>query len=530
MRREPDRGRAVRGCWIEYPDGDARDRRGQGGAGSRGRPAACTMRRVSPGGAVYTFGPFELDGRARRLRRDGAHVPLSDRYLRVLLHLAGHAGQVATKNDLVSAGWGDVAVGDNSLEQAIAAIRRVLGSTLEGRPYVETVPRQGYRLTVPVARTVSPDADETIEALLAPHRALIDGRAALETLERTRILRAREVFGQVVAAMPDEAPAHVGLANACVLQFEMTRADDPPDTDTLRVAARHAYEACRLDAAYAEAWATLGFVLERTGNHGDALAAARRAIMLEPDNWRHHFRLSSIGWGEERLRAARRTLALLPGFPLAHWLAATVLVARQMLDEAARELLAGISAEGSGGGESRFSGVALHWLLGLICLARGDELRAVEEFERELLNEASGHLYARECCANTWYAIGALRLRQGRAADATAAFRQALERLPRHPLARLGVAHAARRLDAPPMPVEVEARSRSQSLDDVLCAAAGHVLRGSHAEAAQLLDTALSGAVPGSAAWLLPIEPLLDIGAAPERWARPLARLRTRAA
>jgi tetratricopeptide (TPR) repeat protein len=255
---------------------------------------------------------------------------------------------------------------------------------------------------VPVARTVSPGSDDAIEALLAPHRALIDGRAALETLERTRIIRAREVFGRVVAVMPDQAPAHVGLANACVLQFEMTRADDTPDIETLRVATRHAYDACRLDAEYAEAWATLGFVLERTGNHGDALAAARRAIMLEPDNWRHHFRLSSIAWGEERLRAARRTLALLPGFPLAHWLAATVLVARQMLDGAARELQAGIVVEAGGGRESRFSGVALHWLLGLVCLARGDRSRALEELERELLNEASGHLYARECCANTW--------------------------------------------------------------------------------------------------------------------------------
>ena len=71
----------------------------------------------------------------------------------------------------------------------------------------------------------------------------------------------------------------------------------------------------------AEAWATLGFVLDRTGDHVDAVAASRRAVTLEPDNWRHHFRLAFVTWGEERLRAARRTLALFPGFPLAHWLA-----------------------------------------------------------------------------------------------------------------------------------------------------------------------------------------------------------------
>ena len=67
-------------------------------------------------------------------------------------------------------------------------------------------------------------------------------------------------------------------------------------------------------------------------------------MSLEPDNWRHHFRLSLVSWGEARLRAARRTLALLPGLPLAHWLAATVHVARQNLDEAERELRAGIES------------------------------------------------------------------------------------------------------------------------------------------------------------------------------------------
>jgi DNA-binding winged helix-turn-helix (wHTH) protein len=485
---------------------------------------------VPRGGAIYTFGPFALDARARRLQRDGRQVPLSDRHLRVLLHLAAHAGAVVAKDDLVTAGWGEIAVGDNSLEQAISALRRVLGTTDEGRAYIDTVPRQGYRLTASVTRSVAPESDAAIDGLLAPHRALIDGRAALETLERTRILRAREVFGQAVAAMPDDAPAHVGLANACVLQFEMTRADDAPDVEALEAAARHAYDACRLDAEYAEAWATLGFVLERTGSHADALAAARRAITLEPDNWRHHFRLSAIAWGEERLRAARRTLALLPGFPLAHWLAATVLVARQRLEEAAGELRAGIAGQSRGGAESRFSGVALHWLLGLLHLAAGDGSRALEEFERELANEPGGHLYARECSANTWYAIGALRLRHGRRADAATAFGHALDRLPRHPLARLGRAYAGGDPEAVTTAVASAASAGRHSADDILCAAAAHALTGSPVAAAHLLDEALSAAPPGNALWLLPVEPMLHVGAAPGAWTPVLARLRTRAA
>jgi hypothetical protein len=115
------------------------------------------------------------------------------------------------------------------------------------------------------------------------------------------------------------------------------------------------------------------------------------------------------------VRAAQRTLALLPGFPLAHWLAATVHVARQAFGEAERDLAAGLaSQEGAAQSGSRFSAVALHWLRGLLVLRQGDEPGAREAFERELAAEGSGHLYARECAANTWYAIGALHLRRAR--------------------------------------------------------------------------------------------------------------------
>ena len=231
----------------------------------------------------------------------------------------------------------------------------------------DTVSRRGHDQTAARA------SDDALEELLAPHRAWIEGRAALETLERDQIVRARQVFEGVLERAADHAPAHIGLANACVMQFEMTRPTSSPDVAALEAATRHSREACRLAPEYGEAWATLGFVLDRTGRHVDALAASRRAVTLEPDNWRHHFRLAYIGWGEERLRAAHRTLALLPGFALAHWLIATVHVARQALDEAERELAMGIASQsGEAAGSARFSAVALHWLRGLIHLARGE--------------------------------------------------------------------------------------------------------------------------------------------------------------
>jgi DNA-binding winged helix-turn-helix (wHTH) protein len=470
-----------------------------------------------------TFDRFAIDPQARRLSRDNESIPLADRHFDVLHSLASNAGTVVSKNALVQAGWGDVAVTDNSLEQAVSALRRALGNTPDGRPYIETVPRRGYRFNAIVSRSAPRETDASLDALLGPHRAWLEGRAALETLEREQIVHAREVFNSVLGSMPEHALAHVGLANACAMQFETTRTDAAPDVTALSKALEHAREACRLDAQSAEAWATLGFVLDRCGKQLDANAALRRAVTLEPDNWRHHFRLAYASWGQERLRSARRTLDLLPGFPLAHWIAATVHVARNALDEAERELTAGIAVQTDQGAHARFSAVALHWLNGLIRLARGDEAGALEAFERELSCESSGQLYARECCANTWYAIGALRLRQRRSEEARIAFQRAIDRVAMHPSARLTLS-VLDRSDA------ASGHGHASPVDVAMGQAVVLVLRGEQRNAPALVEGALSDAPPGSAGWILPIEPLLHISADPAPWAPVLARLRARAA
>ena len=123
--------------------------------------------------------------------------------------------------------------------------------------------------------------------------------------------------------------------------------------------------------------------------------------------------------------------------PLAHWLAATVHVARQVFDEAERELTIGIDAMRATRDDDsvKFPGVALEWLAGLIRLLRGDEAGALDHFARELAHGEHEHLYAREACASAWYAIGAVHFRHSRQHEAAQAFRRALDRVARHPAA-----------------------------------------------------------------------------------------------
>lgn len=207
---------------------------------------------------------------------------------------------------------------------------------------------------------------------------------------------------------------------------------------------------------------------------------------------------------------------------MAHWLVATVYVARDARTQAEREVDAGLAAmAGESSAPTRFSAVALHWLKGLLCLARGADDAAIAAFTRELAIEARGHLYARECCANTWYAIGACHLRRGDEVAARAAFEQAIARVPYHPMAHagLGLLAGERRAEPPP--------PTPMLVDVAVARAAWLVAEGEAAGAAALVAAATGAAPPGNAGWLVPIEPLLGVERARAAWATVLAVLRT---
>jgi transcriptional activator of cad operon len=79
------------------------------------------------------------------------------RTMRVLVCLAERAGEVVSIEDLLNHVWSDVAVAPDSVYQAVASLRRVLGDDPKQPTYIETVPRLGYRMVAPV----SPWADQS---------------------------------------------------------------------------------------------------------------------------------------------------------------------------------------------------------------------------------------------------------------------------------------------------------------------------------------------------------------------------------
>jgi hypothetical protein len=74
------------------------------------------------------------------------------------------------------------------------------------------------------------------------------------------------------------------------------------------------------------------------------------------------------------------------------------------------------------------------------------------------------------------------------------------------------------------------ARARGAGVDAAVASAIDAALHGDHQRAAQLTADALATAPRGSAGWIVPVEPLLQVAEHHEAWAPVLALLRSRAA
>ena len=100
------------------------------------------------------FGVFEVDLRSGELRKHGIRVRLQGQSFQVLALLLEHSGDVVTREELRHRLWpADEFVDfDTGLNAAIKKLRDALNDKAEAPRYVETLPRRGYRLIVPVEK------------------------------------------------------------------------------------------------------------------------------------------------------------------------------------------------------------------------------------------------------------------------------------------------------------------------------------------------------------------------------------------
>lgn len=99
---------------------------------------------------MYDFGIFRFDPANRLLLRDGAPVALTPKAFDLLLVLVHNGSRLTTKEELMRRVWPKNIVEEANVTVNISALRRILGETADGRPYIETVPKKGYRFVAPV--------------------------------------------------------------------------------------------------------------------------------------------------------------------------------------------------------------------------------------------------------------------------------------------------------------------------------------------------------------------------------------------
>jgi DNA-binding winged helix-turn-helix (wHTH) protein/tetratricopeptide (TPR) repeat protein len=101
------------------------------------------------------FGPFQLDLRAAELHNNGSKIRLPEQPFQILVELVEHPGEVVTREELRQRLWhSDTFVDfEQSLNAAVKRLRDALGDSAEDPRYIETLPRHGYRLIVPVVRS-----------------------------------------------------------------------------------------------------------------------------------------------------------------------------------------------------------------------------------------------------------------------------------------------------------------------------------------------------------------------------------------
>jgi len=99
---------------------------------------------------LYEFGAFRLDASERVLWRGEEMIVLPSKVFDTLWMLVKEEGRVVSKSELMEAIWADAFVEESNVSQNIYTLRRTLGVDEQGRQFIETIPRRGYRFAVPV--------------------------------------------------------------------------------------------------------------------------------------------------------------------------------------------------------------------------------------------------------------------------------------------------------------------------------------------------------------------------------------------
>jgi adenylate cyclase len=353
-----------------------------------------------------SFGPYRFDATLMSLTRDREPVGLNARGAALLAALVDAKGATVSRQALLDAGWPGLTVEEANLTVQMGILRKLLGNRPDGRDWIATVPRIGYRLhcdepkiedgTPSIAvlpfRNMSADpeqayfADGITEDLVTALSRLrgflvIAGNPykgkAPDSRQVARELGVRYVLEGSIRRTGDDLRVTAQLIDASLGNHLWAERYDRPVTDifvvqdeiTASIAATlegklYAAENLRLKARATEsldAWSCVVRAWSFASAVGDSdgeirLSLLRRAVELDPGyalahaliSWAHSGRVH-YGKGDYdtevslALKSARRAIELDPDDPWGHHALGFAYAASRRTDQAIEELNAALA-------------------------------------------------------------------------------------------------------------------------------------------------------------------------------------------
>ena len=237
----------------------------------------------------FVIGEAVVCPATRTIDGPGGSTQVEPRIMQVLIVLADASGGVVTRDALLARCWGGVYAGDDSLNRAIAGVRRLASTIGRGSFEIETIPRTGYRLIVRESTDVSPANSAEVPPGSAEARDHAPSFVGGSFGRRSILAGGLAAAGGLVLwssrlAGPDPVPQMMDDSRTAMRAGTAAKA---------REAIALLKRTVALAPGNADAWALLALTLARADEHaidttispaGDVAIAASRALQLDPGN------------------------------------------------------------------------------------------------------------------------------------------------------------------------------------------------------------------------------------------------------
>jgi DNA-binding winged helix-turn-helix (wHTH) protein len=328
------------------------------------------------GRADFNAGPLRVSPGRRLVEGPAGSAHLEPIVMKVFLLLLDARGSVVTRNDLFDQAWGGSIVGDDSLNRAIARVRKIASETAPGSFEIETIPRTGYRVTGDIvdnliAEMVSPSGStpriSRRNAMVGAATLVLAGVAGVAVWTTTprsqghfsELMRkgndalaynpgdgkAAKLFQEAVDLQPTSAAAQGRLAYALAVGLGDRNNLSRNEEDQSGAAAEAAKVSLSLDPADPSAKLAQILLQRSTLDLLQTEDRLRQVLAASPNNifaMRHLWDLlQSVGRSHEALAIVQRATAIAPlsaacNFPLAQllWINNRTAEADRIIDRA----------------------------------------------------------------------------------------------------------------------------------------------------------------------------------------------------